>query len=238
MAGCRVVSLRNRADRIAKRALDVLLSGVAIIILSPLLLLIAVILRFTGEREIFYRQQRVGRGGETFPLLKFATMLKDSPNLPGGDITTGNDPRVLPFGRLLRKTKLNELPQLWNVLLGDMALIGPRPLTPRIYDRFPDDYKAAIRSLRPGLSGLGSVFFRDEEALLASASDRESYYVEVIQPYKADLEIWYARHRNIWVDLKLIFLTLLTVARPSLYPTRYFPDLAPPPADLQEAMGR
>lgn len=232
------MSLRDRADRAVKRTLDVILSGVAIFILCPLLLLIAVILRFTGEREIFYWQERVGRGGETFPLLKFATMLKDSPSLPGGDITTGNDPRVLPVGRFLRKTKLNELPQLWNVLRGDMALIGPRPLTPRIYDRFPDEYKAAIRPLRPGLSGLGSVFFRDEEALLADAADREGFYVEVIQPYKADLEIWYARHRNMWMDLKLILLTLLTVARPSLNPGRFFPDLAPPSADRRKVMSR
>lgn len=208
------------------------------IILSPVLLVIAVILRFTGEREIFYRQERVGRGGETFPLLKFATMLKDSPNLPGGDITTGNDPRVLPVGRFLRKTKLNELPQLWNIIRGDMSLIGPRPLTPRIYDRFPDEYKEAISTLRPGLSGLGSVYFRDEEAILAGASDREGFYVDVIQPYKADLEAWYARHRSMRIDLKLILLTLLTVARPSLNPARYFPDLAPPPADLRRAMSR
>lgn len=230
------MSLGERAGRAAKRTLDIFLSGMAIIILGPLLLLIAVILRFTGEREIFYRQERVGRGGETFPLLKFATMLKDSPNLPGGDITTGNDPRVLPVGRFLRKTKLNELPQLWNVLHGDMALIGPRPLTPRIYDRFPDNYKTAIRPLRPGLSGLGSVYFRNEEALLADASDRQRFYVEVIQPYKAELEIWYARHRSMWIDLKLVFLTLLAVAVPSLNPTRFFRNLPPSPANLRKVM--
>ena len=163
-------------------------------------------------------------------------MLKASPSLPGGDITTGNDPRVLPVGRLLRKTKLNELPQLWNVITGDMSLIGPRPLTPRMYDRFPDDYKAAIRPLRPGLSGLGSVFFRDEEALLADIQDRESRYVEVIQPYKAALEVWYACHRNLWIDLKLVFLTLLSVAVPSLNPTRFFRNLPPPSVELREAM--
>ena len=230
------MSVLDRMDRVVKRTLDVLLSGAAIMILSPLLLPIVVILRYTGEREVFYRQERIGRGGETFSLLKFATMLKDSPSLPGGDITTGNDPRVLPVGRLLRKTKLNELPQLWNVITGDMSLIGPRPLTPRMYDRFPDAYKEAIRPLRPGLSGLGSVFFRDEEALLADIQDRESRYVEVIQPYKAALEVWYACHRNLWIDLKLVFLTLLSVAVPSLNPTRFFRNLPPPSVELREAM--
>lgn len=226
----------ERLDLVAKRILDVLLSSGAIIVLSPLFLPIVVILRFTGEREVFYRQERIGRGGETFHLLKFATMLKDSPSLPGGDITTGNDPRVLPVGRLLRKTKLNELPQLWNVIAGDMSLIGPRPLTPRVYDLFPDDYKAAIRPLRPGLSGLGSVFFRDEEVLLVDAEDRESRYVEVIQPYKAALEVWYAGHRNLWIDLKLVFLTLLSVVLPSLDPTRFFRSLPPPSEALRDAM--
>ena len=226
----------RRADSAAKRTLDVLLAGVAILVLSPLLLVVTVILRLTGEREVFYRQQRVGRGGGTFDVLKFATMLKHSPTLPGGDITKGDDPRVLPVGRFLRKTKLNELPQLWNVIAGDMSLIGPRPLTPRIYDRFPAAYKTAIRPLRPGLSGLGSVFFRDEEALLGDIQDRESRYVEVIQPYKADLEIWYACHRNLWIDLKLIFLTLLAVAVPSLDSTHFFRDLPLPPPSLREAM--
>ena len=212
-------------DSAAKRMLDLLLASLAILVLSPLLLVIVVILRFTGEHEVFYRPTRIGRGGRPFDILKFATMLKDSPNLPGGDITGSGDPRVLPVGRVLRKTKLNELPQLFNIVLGDMSLIGPRPLTPRIYDRFPEEYKRAIRPLRPGLSGIGSIVFRDEEKMLAGADDRDAYYVRVIQPYKARLEIWYARNRNLWMDVKLIFFTLVAVIRPEADVKGAFPGL-------------
>lgn len=223
-------------DSAAKRCLDVALASLALVLLAPLLLVVAAILRFTGEREVFYRQTRIGTGGEPFHILKFATMLKDSPNLPGGDITGHRDPRVLPVGRILRRTKINELPQLLNVVAGDMSLIGPRPLTPRIYDRFPDAYKEAIRPLRPGLSGIGSIVFRDEERLLAGSENRESLYMSVIQPYKAELEIWYACHRSVWLDVKLIVLTLLAVAGWSRNPARFLPSLPPPPPDLRESM--
>ena len=112
------------------RFFDLLFSSAAIILLFPLLLPLAFLLLFSGEHKILYRQKRVGLNGVTFNLLKFATMLENSPNLPGGDITSGNDPRVLPLGKFLRKTKLNELPQLINIILGDISLVGPRPLTP------------------------------------------------------------------------------------------------------------
>ena len=112
-----------------KRFFDIVLSGLAILCLSPLLIPVVIILKLTGEHYIFYTQERIGLGGKPFGLLKFATMLKNSPNMGAGDITTHNDPRVLPFGRILRKTKINELPQLFNIFLGDMSIIGPRPLT-------------------------------------------------------------------------------------------------------------
>ena len=152
-----------------KRVFDVVAAGTALLVLSPLLLPIAALLRATGEGEVFYRQERVGRGGKRFRIYKFATMLKDSPNLTGGDITIDRDPRILPCGRFLRKTKINELPQLLNVIAGDMSIIGPRPLTPRVAALFPAQYWEDIAELRPGLSGTGSIVFRNEEVLLNAA---------------------------------------------------------------------
>src|SRR3979490_3384469 len=177
-----------------KRAFDVVVSGTALLVLSPLLLPIAAILLATGEGEVFYRQERVGRGGKCFRIYKFATMLKDSPNLSGGDITVDRDPRILPCGRFLLKTKINELPQLLNVIAGDMSIIGPRPLTPRVAALFPAHYWENISELRPGLSGAGSIVFRNEELLLSTAASRERVYCDVIVPYKMALENWYLRN--------------------------------------------
>lgn len=224
-----------------KRLFDLAIASAALIALSPLLIPIALLLRFTGEGEIFYRQQRIGRGGKPFMILKFATMLKDSAALPGGDITIGNDPRILPMGRFLRDTKLNELPQLLNVVMGDMSIIGPRPLTPRVAALFPDGHWTALAALRPGLSGVGSIVFRDEERLLDGAEDRLAVYQAAIVPYKAALELWYARHMGVALDIKLIALTLWAVLRPGFSVADHLPDLPPPPqplADLRAAAGK
>lgn len=217
-----------------KRIFDAVATGLALIVLSPLLLPVMIILRLTGEGEVFYLQERVGRFGERFNIVKLATMLKDSPNLPGGDITVTDDPRTLPVGRFLRKTKINELPQLWNVLTGEMSLIGPRPLTPRVYDAFPQSYKSAVAQVRPGLSGIGSVIFRDEEKLLSGAEDRESTYNEIIVPYKASLETWYVKNQSFWLDIKLILLTVAAVLNPGLEVERFLHG-APPPPQLHAA---
>lgn len=191
-------------------------------------------LRFSGEGEIFFRQQRVGRGGEKFGLLKFATMLKDSPNMATGTVTVKNDPRVLPIGRFLRKTKINELPQLFNILLGDMAVIGPRPQTQRCFDAFPARSQAEIIKIRPGLSGIGSVVFRDEEEMMDAAGDPDAMYDNLIMPYKGMLEEWYVQHRSLWVDTLLVFLTAWVVFTPqSLIVWRLFLDLPVPPEELK-----
>jgi lipopolysaccharide/colanic/teichoic acid biosynthesis glycosyltransferase len=212
-----------------KRLFDILASGVAVLLLSPLLLPLMLLLRLTGEGKIFYAQERVSRGGGRFRILKFATMLENSPNMAGGDITVGRDPRILPFGHILRDTKLNELPQLFNILRGDMSIIGPRPLTPRVASLFSDSYWKQIADLRPGLSGIGSIAFRDEEALLRGAADRQKAYSEVIVPYKMALELWYARHVGLGTDLKLIFVTILAILKSGLKFEDYFSDLPPPP---------
>lgn len=198
-----------------KRMFDILLSGFAILILSPLLIPVVIILKLTGEHYIFYTQERIGKGGKPFPLLKFATMLKNSPNIGTGDITTQHDPRVLPFGRILRKTKINELPQLFNIFLGDMSIIGPRPLTARNYDYYSAEHKQVIEQLTPGLSGIGSVIFRDEETLLAnSGMDYTEAYKTLVSPYKGALEVWYLAHRSCFTDALIIFLTAWVIVFP------------------------
>ena len=214
-----------------KRFFDVLLSGFAILILSPLLIPVVIILKLTGEHYVFYTQERIGKGGKTFPLLKFATMLKNSPNIGTGDITTQRDPRVLPFGRILRKTKINELPQLFNIFLGDMSIIGPRPLTPRNYNYYSDEHKQAIEQLTPGLSGIGSVIFRDEETLLAnSGMDYTEAYKTLVTPYKGALEVWYLHHRSCFTDGLIIFLTAWVIVFPkSALPYKIFKDLPAKP---------
>lgn len=221
-----------------KRIFDLTAAGAAIFVLSPLLIPVTIALRLTGEGEIFYRQERIGQHGKVFGILKFATMLKDSPNLVGGDITVGNDPRVLPFGRFLRKSKINELPQLFNIMLGDMSLIGPRPLTKRIAGLFDPRHWAAINHLRPGLSGIGSIVFRDEERLLDEADDRATVYAEVIVPYKAELERWYAQRQSLAMDIRLVLLTVLAVLQPTLNVSQYLRDLPAAPTALQALRAR
>ena len=215
-----------------KRLFDFATAGAAIVVLGPLLLPIAIALSLTGEHAILYTQERIGRGGRRFSLYKFATMLKDSPHLAGGDITGENDPRVLPFGRILRKSKLNELPQLFNVVLGDMSVIGYRPLTPRVAALFPKEYWEAMSDLRPGLSGIGSIVFRDEERLLALGEDHQKLYSDFIVPHKMALELWYIRHRNFWTDVKLVVLTVFVVAFPRSNLENWLPDLPAPPSNL------
>lgn len=216
-----------------QRILDIILSVTALLVLSPLLVPIAVLLLLTGEHEVFYFQERVGRGGRPFKLFKFATMLKNSPNIGTGTITLKNDPRILPMGRFLRKTKINELPQLLNILFGDMSVVGPRPQTRRCFDAFPEASKRAIMSVRPGLSGIGSIVFRDEEELMHEHADPAAFYDQVIAPYKGQLEEWYVAHQGVGTYLKVIGLTLWVVLSPnSQIVWRVFPDLPKKPASL------
>lgn len=194
-----------------QRLFDIILSGVALLALSPLLLPIAILLRLTGEGEVFFLQSRVGKGGKAFQLYKFATMLKASPNLGTGTVTVKNDPRILPLGQFLRNTKINELPQLLNILNGDMSIIGPRPQTQRCFDAFLPASKKAIIQVRPGLSGIGSIIFRDEENMLHGQTDSVRFYDDVIAPYKGALEEWYVVNQGLWTYFMLIGLTIWAV---------------------------
>jgi lipopolysaccharide/colanic/teichoic acid biosynthesis glycosyltransferase len=194
-----------------QRFIDLLLSSIAIMFLSPLLLPVIFILKITGEGEIFYVQKRIGKHGSEFGLLKFATMLKDSPNIGAGEITIHNDPRVLPLGKILRKTKLNELPQLFNIIKGDMSIVGPRPMVPNTYTNYPKEAQITLNTIRPGLTGIGSIFFRDEEQFLMEKEDPMAFYQKHIIPYKSALEVWYVKNNSIILYLQIIIITAWVV---------------------------
>lgn len=220
-----------------QRILDIFFSTIALLVLSPLLVPIALLLRLTGEGEIFFLQERIGEGGTPFTLYKFATMLKDSPNLGTGTVTVKNDPRVLPIGRFLRKTKINELPQLLNVLLGSMSLVGPRPQARKNFDTFPIDLQKLIIQVKPGLSGIGSIVFRGEEDILAAVRQEGNvdFYEKVITPYKGQVEAWYVNNQRISNYFAIIFITILIVLIPSSNIVwRVFKELPVPPNALKE----
>jgi len=216
------------------RFFDILFSLSALIVLLPFMIPIMVGLKLTGEHYIFYLQPRVGNYGKEFMLIKFATMLKDSPNLPGGLITQKDDPRILPMGKFLRKTKINELPQLINVLIGQMSLVGPRPQTRSHFNLYSEEVRKIISNLKPGVTGIGSLIFRNEEAILDKVTgDRKDFHNNIIAPYKGELEKWYAQHRNIPTYFALIFLTAWSVIFPDTkLHWKFFKDLPPPPPSL------
>jgi lipopolysaccharide/colanic/teichoic acid biosynthesis glycosyltransferase len=201
-----------------KRLLDIIVSGAVLLILSPLLIVVIIVLKLTGEREAFYFQDRVGFLGETIKVTKFVTMVKNAPNLGTGDITVANDPRVLPVGKFLRKSKLNEVPQFWDVLVGKLSLVGWRPLMPQGFAEYPDWVQKKIVQVRPGLTGIGSLVFRDEESIISRAQregrDLRGCYREDIMPFKGELESWYVDHASIWTDCKIMFSTAWAVLRP------------------------
>ncbi len=196
------------------RFFDIIFSLIAIIILFPFMLPIRIGLKFTGEHDIFYGQERIGKDGKSFKLLKFATMLRNSPNLPGGLYTSKNDPRMLPMGRFLRKTKINELPQLLNILSGQMSIIGYRPLVKSDYEAYPGEVKEQLGKSRPGLSGIGSIVFRNEEEIcqrFETYDEKEAFYKGKIIPYKGKLEAWYASNRSVRLYCTLIIRTVEAV---------------------------
>lgn len=200
--------------KIIKRLFDFVMALLALTVLSPLLIPVIIGLLLTGEHYVFYFQERIGKGGKAFDIWKFATMLKNSPNIGTGTVTTRNDPRVLPMGKFLRKTKINELPQLINILIGNMSIIGPRPLVKKTYDLYADDVKECISKVTPGLSGIGSVIFRDEEYYVSKAKNPVEFARQYIQPQKGELEKWYYHNRSLYVDFMIIFLTCWVIVFP------------------------
>ena len=211
------------------RIIDVLLSVLALLVLLPLFIPIVAILLLTGEHKVFYSQTRIGYKNQNFKILKFATMLSNSANMGSGSLTLKNDPRVLPFGSFLRKSKINELPQILNIIIGDLSIVGPRPQMQVDFEKYSDEVQKKIYNVRPGLTGIGSIVFRDEESLISVASEKENphdFYKRVIAPYKGELEIWYQENCNLILDFQLIFMTAWAIIYPEtrLY-EKWFKDL-------------
>jgi lipopolysaccharide/colanic/teichoic acid biosynthesis glycosyltransferase len=215
------------------RFLDGIFSFLAILVLIPFMLPIMICLKLTGEHYIFYKQKRVGRYGKEFGLLKFATMLKDSPHLPGGLFTLQDDPRILPLGKFLRKTKINELPQLINIFLGQMSVVGYRPLVRWSYEQYDEEVKQKIYYSKPGLSSIGSVIFRNEEEIVKNIEDKQEFYKNYIMPYKGVLESWFVDNYTVRNYFKIIFVTIICVLKPSsrIY-EKVFRDLPVAPEEL------
>jgi lipopolysaccharide/colanic/teichoic acid biosynthesis glycosyltransferase len=209
------ISLLIKGCKKVKRVLDIILSLAGLLLLLPVSIPIMLILKLTGQGEIFYIQQRVGKGAKLFGMIKFSSMVKNSPNIGAGLLTVENDPRIFPFGRFLRKTKVNELPQLINVLKGDMSIVGPRPQVMAHFDFFPEHVKGELIKINPGLTGIGSIVFRDEESILHSnGKSYDEYYKNEIVPYKGELELWYSKNMSLWLDIVLIFLTAWVIFFP------------------------
>lgn len=189
-----------------KSILDILIVFLILVLLSPLLVLTIVILVLTGEHEVFFFQERIGYKNKPFIIWKFASMLKNSPNTGTAEITLRNDPRVTKFGRILRITKINELPQIINVIKGDMSIVGPRPLMNVSFKSYPDNIQQVIYNCKPGMTGIGSLIFRDEEKIVSEASDAKAMYI-TINSFKGELELWYQKNISFYTDYMIIFLT-------------------------------
>jgi lipopolysaccharide/colanic/teichoic acid biosynthesis glycosyltransferase len=219
------------------RILDIFLSCVALIVLIPLLAPVVFVLKISGEGEIFFLQERIGRHGKKFSLYKFATMQKNSPNIGTGTITLKNDPRILPIGKFLRKTKINELPQLLNILMGHMSVVGPRPLTRQTFASYPESIQKIVIQVRPGLSGVGSIIFRNEEEILDGNNATMGFYRKIIAPYKGLIEDWFVSHYGLRSYFLVIIVTLMVVVFPKTkLHWKLFKKIPVPPAELQKSL--
>lgn len=182
----------------------------ALIVLSPVWIVSVILLSLTGEREIFYFQKRIGHKSKPFFICKFATMLKNSPNIGTGEITLRKDPRVTKLGMFLRKTKINELPQIINVLKGEMSIVGPRPLMEVSYNLYESEIGQKIYESIPGITGISALIFRDEEKIVSQSANPREVYVKIF-PYKASLELWYKENASIYVDCMIVLLTAYSI---------------------------
>lgn len=220
-----------------ERFFDILFSSLALILFLPILISIMLILKLTGEGEIFFLQERVGKKGDFFKLFKFATMKKNSPNVGTKTITMKGDNRILFVGKYLRKTKINELPQLLNIFYGDMSFIGPRPLTAQTFDIYSTKIQKKLKTQRPGLSGIGSIVFRHEEEMMHGSSASVDFYEQIIAPYKGSLEEWFILNKCLKVYFAAIFVTVWTVFSPnSTLVWKVFKNLPEPPDELKVSL--
>jgi lipopolysaccharide/colanic/teichoic acid biosynthesis glycosyltransferase len=220
-----------------KRGFDIFLSVFLLLLLSPVFLILAFLVWINGDGAVFFRQTRIGLHGKEFFIWKFATMIRGSSEMKGGALTLAGDPRVTGIGRFLRSSKLNELPQLINVLKGEMSFVGPRPLIRKSYDQYPPSIRDSLQKMLPGITGIGSIIFRNEAFLLArSDQDPRLFYRDYILPYKGEVEHWYYRNRSFRTDLLILGLTfyaLFVPATPDLI-FKVFPTLPTRPFYLRK----
>jgi lipopolysaccharide/colanic/teichoic acid biosynthesis glycosyltransferase len=193
-----------------KRIMDIAVSAIGLVLLCPVLVVIALLIKWTSPGPVLYLAERVGQGGKVFTLYKFRSMVVDAHKL-GPAVTGAQDKRITPIGRWLRRTKVDELPQMLNVLKGDMSLVGPRPEDPR-YVRLYTSEQRRVLEVRPGITSAASVAYRHEETLL-SAVDWEAYYIQTVMPAKLELDLAYIRHHNLIQDVKILWQTLLALFR-------------------------
>lgn len=195
----------------SKRLFDLFFATAGLVVLTPLWLLIAFWIKSDSAGPVFFRQERVGRFGRPFKIFKFRTMCLDA-EAKGRQLTVGADPRITRSGAFLRKYKLDELPQLLNVVKGEMSLVGPRPEVPRYVSLYPDDLREVVLSVQPGITDYASIEYKDENVILGQASDPDRAYIEEIMPVKLGYYVRYISERSFWVDLKLILATVVAIA--------------------------
>jgi lipopolysaccharide/colanic/teichoic acid biosynthesis glycosyltransferase len=192
-----------------KRLFDIAAAAAGLLLLAPLLALVALWIRRDSPGPVFFRQVRVGRGGALFSIYKFRTMNEQAGDR--GQLTLGRDPRITRAGIFLRHYKIDELPQLINVVLGEMSLVGPRPEVPRYVALYPPRVRAIVLSVAPGITDWASILYKEESAILGRATNPEQVYLDTILPTKLDYYVRYVRERSFWLDLRIIFRTLSAI---------------------------
>lgn len=202
---------KKKFNMVFKRIFDIGASFFGLVILSPILLLIAIFIKIDSKGPIFFKQQRVGKNKKVFEIYKFRTMVTDADKI-GKQITIGNDSRITNVGKFIRKCKLDELPQLLNVLRGEMSLVGPRPEVPRYVDLY-DEYQIQILLVQPGITDYASIKFKNESELLGKSENPERVYIDEIMPAKIELNLLYIKNISLLEDLKLIFNTILAILK-------------------------
>lgn len=203
------VRLPSMGRLLRKRAFDMVCAALGLLVLSPVLLLCALLVGLTSPGGVLFRQERVGKDGVPFTIYKFRSMRKDNAGLK---ISTSSDSRITPVGRVLRKAKLDELPQLWNVLKGDMSFVGPRPEVREYTDLYTPEQRQVLL-VRPGITGLASIRYRNENDLLSASTDPNRTYIEEVMPAKLALDLEYIPRACVSYDVRLILETLVTVVR-------------------------
>lgn len=197
---------------IAKRIFDLFFALLGVLILAPLFLFIGIWIKLDSHGPVFFRQERVGRFGKTFRIFKFRTMCLDA-EAKGRQITVGEDPRITNSGRFLRQFKLDELPQLLNVISGEMSLVGPRPEVPRYVALYPTEVSELVLSVQPGITDYASIEYKDENAILGRAADPDKAYIEEVMPVKLGYYQRYVAERSLWLDFTLILRTLKEIIK-------------------------